>query len=202
MPGNLTLLTEDLPSEVLAHRLLAYVDPDASFITNLGRRGVGYIQSKLRSLNRAAAGLKIVAIADRDSIQNCPIQMIQVWLGGVCHPNLVVRIAEMEIESWIMADREAISGFLDVPINRIPQMPDAGNNPKQELVNIARLSRSRNTREEMCPAAGARNLVGPAYNSNLEIFIRSSWRPIHALRHSPSLRRAERRIRELAQRAM
>ena len=66
MPGNLTLLTEDLPSEVLAHRLLAYVDPDASFITNLGRRGVGYIQSKLRSLNRAAAGLKIVAIADRD----------------------------------------------------------------------------------------------------------------------------------------
>jgi hypothetical protein len=108
----------------------------------------------------------------------------------------------MEVESWIMADREAISVFLDVPINRIPQMPDAISNPKQELVNIARLSRSRKMREEMCPAAGARNVVGPAYNSALEIFIRVNWRPTHALRHSPSLRRAEQRIRELAQRAM
>jgi hypothetical protein len=169
MPGHLALLTEDLPSEVLAHRLLAYVDPDANFTPNLGRRGIGYVQSKLRSLNQAAVGLRIVAIADRDSIQNCPIQMIQSWLGSARHPNLVVRIAEMEVESWIMADREAISAFLDVPINRIPQMPDVINDPKQELVNIARLSRSRKTREEMCPAPGARNVVGPAYNSALEI---------------------------------
>jgi hypothetical protein len=198
----LTLLTEDLPSEVLAHRLLAYVDPDASFITSLGRRGVGYVQSKLRKLNEAAVGLRIVAIADRDSLQNCPIQTIQMWLGGPCHRNLVVRMAEMEVESWIMADREAISGFLDVPLNRIPQNPDTINDPKQELVNIARLSRSRKTREEMCPTMGARNVVGPAYNGALEIFIRKSWRPMHALRHSPSLRRAEQRIRELAQRAL
>src|ERR1700733_5542310 len=104
MPGHLTLLTEDLPSEVLAHRLLAYVDPDASFTTNLGRRGIGYVQSKLRSLNEAAVGLRIVAIADRDTIQNCPIEMIQMWLGGTRHPNLVIRMAEMEVESWIMAD--------------------------------------------------------------------------------------------------
>jgi hypothetical protein len=87
MPGHITLVTEDIPSEVLAHRLLAHVDPDANF-TGIGRRGVGYVQSKLRSLNHAAAGMRIVAIADRDSFQKCPIEMIQAWLGGVDrHPS-------------------------------------------------------------------------------------------------------------------
>jgi hypothetical protein len=201
MPGSLTLVTEDLPSEVLAHRLLSHADPDARFTSNLGKRGIGFIKSKLRSLNQAAVGLRIFAIVYQDNPKNCPITMIQTWLGTARHPNLVVRFAVMEVESWIMADREAISRFLDVPINRVPQMPDMLKNPKQELVNIARLSRNRSKREDMCPAPGARNVVGPAYNIAFEKFIRENWRPTHAVRNSPSLQRAERRIRELAQRA-
>jgi hypothetical protein len=202
MPGTLILATEDLPSEALAHRLLAYVDPDASF-KGIGRRGVGYIQAKLRSLNQAAPGIRIVAIADRDSAQKCPIEMIQAWLGGANqHPNLVVRMAEMEVESWIMADREAIASFLEVPLNRVPQFPDSIIDPKQELVTIARLSRSRAIREQMCPAPGASSVVGPSYNGVIESFIRENWRPGNALRHSPSLRRAEQRVRELALRAV
>lgn len=202
MPGHLILVTEDLPSEVLARRLLAHIDPDASF-SGIGRRGVGYVQAKLRSLNRAAAGVRIVAIADRDSVQNCPVEMIRAWLGGSDqHRNLVVRMAEMEIESWIMADRDGISSFLEVPLNRIPQFPDSISDPKRELVNLARLSRSRKMREDMCPAPGAGSIVGPAYNSAVENFIADRWRPLRALQHSPSLRRAEQRIREIAQRAM
>ncbi len=201
MPGHLILVTEDLPSEALAHRLLAHIDPDANF-NSIGRRGVGYVQSKLRSLNQAAAGMRIVAIADRDSVQKCPIEMMRAWLGGADrHPNLVVRMAEMETESWVMADREGISSFLDIPLNRVPQFPDTLVDPKQELVNIARLSRGKSIREQMCPAAGAQNVVGPAYNSVVEHFIRSAWRPTRALVNSPSLRRAELRIRELAQRS-
>jgi hypothetical protein len=200
MPGHLILVTEDLPSEALAQRILAYVDPDANF-NSIGRRGVGYVQSKLRSLNQAAAGMRIVVIADRDSVQKCPIEMTRAWLGGAPrHPNLVVRMAEMESESWIMADREGISSFLEVPLNRVPQFPDSLIDPKQELVNIARLSRSRNIRDQMCPAAVAQSIVGPAYNSVVEHFIRSSWRPARAIGNSPSLRRAQLRIRELAQR--
>jgi hypothetical protein len=201
MPGHITLITEDLPSEAVAHRLLGFIDPDTTF-DSLGRRGVGYIQAKLRNLNHAAAGMRIVAIADRDSVQKCPVETIKSWLGGVArNPNLIVRMAEMEIESWIMADREGIASFLNVPLNRIPQFPDTLVDPKQELVNIARLSRNRATRDQLCPASGAQSVVGPAYNSAIESFIRSGWRPARALQNSPSLRRAELRIRELAIRA-
>lgn len=201
MPGHLILVTEDIPSEALACRLLAHVDPDANF-NSIGRGGIGYVQSKLRGLNRAAPGIRIVAIADRDSAQKCPIETIRAWLGGSdCHRNLVVRMAEMEIESWIMADREGIADFLEVPLNRVPQFPDVIEDAKRELVNISRLSRSRGIREQMCPAAGAVRTVGPGYNALVESFVRANWRPARALPNSPSLRRAERRIRELALRA-
>lgn len=201
MPGQLILVTEDIPSEALAHRLLAHIDPDANF-NSIGRGGIGYVQSKLRGLNRAAPGLRIVAIADRDSEQKCPVETIRAWLGNSeRHRNLVVRMAEMEIESWIMADREGIADFLEVPANRVPQFPDALVDAKQELVNLSRFSRNRSTREQMCPAAGAARVVGPGYNALVESFVRGSWRPSRALPNSPSLRRAERRIRELSQRA-
>ncbi len=197
MPANLALVTEDFPSEVLAHRLLAHVNPDAAFVPSLGRKGIGYIATKLRSLNRAATGMKIVVIADRDSQQNCPPDIIRNWIGGDRHPNLVVRMAEMEIESWIMADIERISEFLDVPLNRIPQAPDAIPDPKRTLVNIARSSRARRIREEMCPQPGSATIVGPGYNDALEFFLRSRWRAGRAIQNSPSLRRAELRIGEL-----
>lgn len=201
MPGQLILVTEDIPSEALAHRLLAHIDPDASF-NSIGRGGVGYVQSKLRGLNQAAPGVRIVAIADRDSAQRCPIETIRAWLGNADrHRNLVVRMAEMEAESWVMADREGIADFLEVPTNRVPQFPDEVIDAKQALVNLSRLSRSRSIREQMCPAVGAARVVGPGYNTLVENFIRTSWRPNRALANSPSLRRAEVRIRELAQRA-
>jgi hypothetical protein len=201
MPGHLILVTEDIPSEAVAHRLLAFIDPDATF-TSIGRRGVGYVQSKLRSLNRAAAGLRIVAIADRDSAQRCPVQLISAWLGGADrHPNLLVRMAEMEIESWIMADREGVSSFLEISANRVAQFPDTLTDPKQELVNLARLSRNKNIREQMCPAPMAQTVVGPDYNGTVENFVRTRWHPARAIVNSPSLRRAELRIRELAQRS-
>jgi hypothetical protein len=201
MPGDLILVTEDLPSEAVAHRLLAHIDPDANF-NSIGRGGVGYVQSKLRGLNRAAPGVRIVAIADRDSVRKCPIETIRAWLGGSDrHQNLIVRMAEMEIESWIMADREGVAGFLEVALNRIPQFPDTIEDAKQELVNISRQSRNRSVREQMCPAPGAGRVVGPGYNALVENFVRARWRPARAFPNSPSLRRAERRIRELAQRA-
>src|SRR3954468_2916017 len=112
MPGQLTLVTEDIPSEVLAQRILAHVDPEATFAQCLGRRGIGYIQSKIRGLNEAARGMRIVVLADRDRYQNCPIELIQNWLGGPRHPNLVIRFAEMEAESWMIADAESLARFL------------------------------------------------------------------------------------------
>jgi hypothetical protein len=194
----LTLISEDILSEALAHRVLANVAPDAEFVQSLGKRGLGYLTSRLKNLNEAAAGMKIVAILDRDRPQNCPIQLIRGWLGGPRHPNFSIRLAEMEIESWILADRERASEFLQVPINRIPEFPDVLPDPKETLVNIARRSSSREIREGLCPKPGSAHPIGPLYNTMLETFVKTRWRASRASAQSPSLLRAQRQIRELA----
>lgn len=197
-PRSLTLISEDILSEALAHRLLAHVAPDAEFTTSMGRQGNHYVLTRLRNLNLAARAIKIVAILDRDTLENCPIELIRNYLGGPKHDNFAIRFAEMEAESWVMADGDRISEFLDVPTNRIPSAPDALPNPKEALVNIARRSRNRQIREGLCPAQDSRHPVGPLYNAMLENFVRVKWRVRQAAAVSPSLERAVQRIRELA----
>lgn len=197
MPGSITLLTEDAPSEIVAERLVRHVDPEAVVTNRLGRRGIGYIRTNLRNFNQAAGGMRIFVLVDRDRMENCPVELIREWLGGPQHPNLVVRFAEMETEAWIMADRDRIARFLDIPANRVPQYPDQLSDAKQSLVNLARGSRSSRIRDDMCPSEGFSTIVGPAYNQRLEEFLRTSWRVDAAAEVSPSLQRAQRRIREL-----
>jgi hypothetical protein len=196
----LNLITEDLPSELICEQIITAIDGNVHIGNRLGRCGVGYIKNKLRGFNEAAVGMKFVVLADRDNLRNCPVNMIQEWIGGPRNDNLVVRFAEMEIEAWIMADREKLSTFLEVPLVRIPMNVDQLDDPKQSLVNAARSSRNSRIRDEMCPVQGASNRVGPAYNDRLESFIRNEWRMAVAAQNSPSLQRAERRIRELIDR--
>ncbi|WP_339933421.1 hypothetical protein [uncultured Brevundimonas sp.] len=197
MPGSLTIVSEDAPSELLAELIVRYVDPEATITNRLGKQGIGFIAHRLRALNEAARGMRILVIADRDRAENCPIQMIQEWIGGPQHLNLVVRLAEMETEAWIIADRDRLAEFLEIPVNRIPQNPDTLQDAKEALVNLARLSRSSRVRDDMCPLPHAAARVGPAYNQRLDEFLRTRWRAQVAARQSPSLDRAQRRIREL-----
>lgn len=198
MPGYLTLVTEDLPSEIASELILGHVDPESAIANRIGRKGNGYIQSRLKGFNEAASpGLKIFVLTDRDKPANCPIELRQLWLRGPQSQYLVVRFAEMEIEAWILADPERIAAFLEVPAARVPDGVDQLADPKQSLVNLARSSRSRRVREDMCPAEGAKNLVGPAYNPRLEEFLRLHWRVEVAMANSPSLYKAAIRMQEL-----
>lgn len=197
MPQNLLLVTEDILSETIGRLLLQHVSSDDLHINCIGRRGINYIKEKMKNLNKAAAELKIVVIVDRDLPKNCPVEMARKWTGTNPNPNLSIRFAEMEIESWILADNEKLAAFLNVPLNRITFTPDTVLDPKREIVKAARHSRSRQIRDELCPAPGATAVVGPAYNSNLEYFLHNHWRPDIAAINSPSLKRAEKALKLL-----
>lgn len=200
MPGHLTIVTEDLPSEIVTEILLSHVDPHGVVVNRLGRQGNGYIRRKLKDFNEAAAGLKIFVLTDRDSVLNCPIELRQEWIRGPQAPNLVVRFAEMETEAWLLADPDRVTEFLEIPGNRVPNNVDRLPDPKQTFVNLARSSRNSRIRDDMVPAQGASAAVGPAYNPRVEEFLRTKWRVGVAIENSPSLKRAATRLRELMHR--
>ncbi len=100
----------------------------------------------------------------------------------------------MEVESWVMAHRQAFAQFVSVPIQRIPHNTDAIENPKESLLAIVSKSRSKRLKDAIVPKRGSTARVGPDYNAQLSNFIRNSWDVYEAQKNSESLDRAFNRI--------
>ena len=188
------LAVEDAVSEAIARKLVASVRPDLRITAARGRQGSGYLRGRARELNRSAAAMRVLLLTDLDSRATCPADVIMSWFGTAV-PNIIARVAVMEVESWVLADRAEAATFLGVPSHRIPADTDGIDDPKLFLVNLARRSRSMTTRDQLVPAAGSTAIVGPAYNPRVTEFVQRTWDPARAAVASESLRRAIGRVR-------
>jgi hypothetical protein len=156
-----------------------------------GQQGIDYIRKKLSAWQRSANEINpLLVLCDfKDMKSGCLVETKQEWLGAE-NPFVVFRIAVQTVESWLLADREGIAGFLSVPLSRVPLNPDVIPDGKEFLVNIARKSNSKSVRDSMCPAPASTALVGPLYVAELRRFLQTEWKIDRAVANSESLRRA------------
>ena len=190
---SVILVVEDRLSEAVSTKILEGLGIEIS--QRLGLKGKGYLQSKAQSLNQTAKGFPVFMLTDQDSPSHCPPQLIQAWIKGERHPKFFLRVAVMEVESWIMADRRGFAGFLSIPLNRIPEDTDAIPQPKEFLLSLTRLSKKASLRQEILPPPGATSRVGPGYNSRLGEFVYNHWNVNLAAFVSVSLQRTLARLR-------
>lgn len=190
-PTYVSLVVEDSLSEAVARRLLTdaplMFEPHKTF----GLHGIGYIRKNIAKFNAAARsypGLYLV-LADLDS-KECAPSLLEDWLPAAREPNLILRIAVREIESWVMADRAGLARFLGIGRSVFPRDADALPDPKRTLIQLAARTRKRNLREAIVPPPGSTRVQGPDYNGALVPFVRKRWNPIAAAENSDSLRRA------------
>jgi hypothetical protein len=195
---RLLLAVEDVLAEVVCRRVIAYFLPAIEVSACIGLRGKGYLKERAQALNKAASGGPILIVFDLDTPSPCPFEVARAWVRGPRHRNLLIRAAVMETESWILADRAEIARALKVPVGKVPTNPDAVDDPKLCIVNLARKSSSSRIREDLVPSKGATSKVGPGYNPALQDFVERSWRPQRARDASDSLDRMIRRLQELA----
>jgi hypothetical protein len=184
IPVNLA--TEDELSEAVLRRLLDHADRGYAVGTAYGRRGFGYLRNTITSWNRAARFVPFVVLTDLD-LRLCPAELINEWLAEPRHPNLLLRVAVREVESWLLADRSNLAQYLRVSEKWIPVNPDGLPDPKAALVDVARRSRSRAVRERIVPNRGSTAKQGRDYNSCLVEFVRGIWNIEEAAAHSASL---------------
>jgi hypothetical protein len=191
-PIPVNLAVEDLLSEFVLVKVL-----DALGTYAVGARysknGFGYLKKNIRGFNRASKGTPFVVLTDLDAYP-CSSALIAEWLPVPQHPNLLLRIAVREVESWVMAHRKEFARFMKVPLWRVPSEPDTIPNPKAAMIALARESRSRDIREDIVPPAGSTRKVGPNYNGRLGAFVARHWAPREAAEHSPSLARTWERL--------
>jgi len=192
----LMLAVEDVLSEMVARKLVEQSQKNYWVTQCLRKGGFGYLKSKINAFNKAASGVPFFVLTDQDSINECPPDKIANWLNQPRNPNLIFRIAVMEVESWVMADRKAFTKFLSIPLNRVPQDTDSIPDPKEFLISLARKSRSSRLRADLVPPHGATSKQGPDYNNQLTRFVMGDW-DVHAARNnSKSLNRAFMRLEE------
>lgn len=193
---SIYLAVEDQLSEVIARKIINESERSFEIAQCLRRSGYGYLKSKVKAFNKAASGIPFFLLTDLDNPKLCPAQKINNWLAAPKHTDFLFRVAVMEVESWLLADREASADFLGVPINKIPLETDKIFDPKIFLINLACNSRSRALRAELVPSVGATSKQGPNYNPRLSSFIEEHWNPRHAGDNSESLRRTLHRLKK------
>jgi hypothetical protein len=191
IPINLAI--EDELSEAVLKRLLAHAQRDYHVGRSYGRTGYGYLRKTIGGWNQAARGKPFIVLTDLDRAA-CPPELIRQWLSRPQHPNLLLRVAIREVESWLLADSEKLPGYLNIREDQMPDSPDTLADAKQTLVNLARKSRSVEIRSRIVPKADSTAKQGPDYNACLCSFVGDRWDVDGACQRSPSLRRTVARL--------
>ncbi|WP_197673209.1 hypothetical protein [Leptolyngbya sp. O-77] len=112
------------------------------------------------------------------------------WLPCPKHPNLIFRVAVVEVEAWLLAHREAFAEFLGISVNLIPHNIDSEPDPKRLLIELTKRSRRRSLRDAIVPPQGSTAKIGRDYNGQLIQFVNQNWQANTARACSRSLDRA------------
>lgn len=181
---SINLAFEDALHETVLRKILSQFGFSIGKCFSHG--GYGYLKTKIKGFNQAARVTPFLVLTDLDRIECAPI-LIKDWLPFPKHPNLLFRVAVREVESWVMAHREAFAKYLGVNQNKIPFNVVEVSEPKQFLINLARTSKYRTIREAIVPRPGSSAQQGPDYNGTLAAFVNNYWDAQVAAVNSPSL---------------
>lgn len=192
-PIPINLAVEDELTESLTLKLLGSFGARYAHKTIYNRGGNSYLRNTINSFNYAAKGIPFLIGTDLDQYE-CPPVLIVDWLQAPKHPNLLIRVAVREAEAWVLADRDNFAKFLGIRSVLIPANVEALPNPKESLIALARKSRRKNLRDDLCPRAGSTSRIGPNYNGQLARFVSEMWNPDTAKLNSNSLKRTIERL--------
>lgn len=185
---------EGLVDEGVIRRLVRHVGGEIHRV--YGRNGKAHLRQRIHGYNQAARISPWIVLVDLNRDADCPPPLVAEWVPDPS-PHMCFRVAVREVESWLLADGEAIARFLRVPVKRVPHAPELIDDPKRLLVELAEHSRRREIREDMVPRPGSGRTTGPAYASRLIEFAEGYWRPRVAAKSSDSLRRCLQRLRQM-----
>ena len=189
------LATEDALSEAIGLRLLSELPRTTSVNHLLRKDGSGYLRSRMDSWRKMAQRQVVLILTDLDQIA-CPLALREDWFGNTpLHANLMLRIAVREVESWVLADHEAMRELIGIK-GKLPAKPDELPDPKRHLLDLAKYA-PRAIRQDLVKEYSTFTLQGIGYNARLTHLVKTVWSPERAALRSPSLQRTRHRLNEL-----
>ena len=158
--------------------------------------GKGAIDRDIKKYWKAARVHPFVIFRDLDRDgEGCPVtlraELVERTTGE--SPNLLIRIVDQCIESWILADREGVAEFCGRSAASVKPPPSHHKLYLLSLMKDRRLEKLKGAVEEK----GRELDFGPRYNTCLQNLMTNHWSIERAATESDSLRRALERLTEL-----
>lgn len=155
--------------------------------------GKGAIDRDIKNYWEAAQHVPYVVFRDLDRDEGgCPVavrSMLSSKTPGES-PNLLIRIVDQCIESWILADRQGVAEFCERPIASVRPRD---SRPKDHLLRLFQKPQFK----DAVLHEGGKLAFGPAYATHLHRLMTHHWSIERAAAESDSLRRALERLTEL-----
>jgi len=190
---------EDRLSATVLERLISETNGAVEIGVPMPPKGSGELKKKLPSLIKLAPNVPVIMLTDLD-LKECAPSLASEWFGNRVKPKpLLFRVAVREVEAWLLADRTNFSEFARVPLKKIPESPEALDDPKQTLLNLITRHSPSALKSDVIADHGHGPEQGLAYNERLSQFVLHNWDPVQASTQSDSLARARKRIFELAE---
>jgi hypothetical protein len=192
---QVALLVEGVLDAHIGGRVIIHAGMEPGVV--YGRQGWTYIRERVQGFNQASDGNPMLAIVDlMDTGIACAATLVNSWIAHR-RPNMILRVARPEIESWLLADRDGFARFLGIRPQHVPNHPDDVPDAKAEVMRLASRCRNQRRRAAIVPRDGYSASEGPLYTAELGIFVSEDWDINAASTCSPSLRSALRRLAEL-----
>lgn len=194
------MILEGLLEEPVARKLISFCGHIAGSAHRLG--GASKIKTRSHLYHSMTSyGEAVLVLSDAmDTGEACiPQAKYEYLTKHIAHPNpnFLLRFADRELESWLIADGRGLARFFQIPITRVPTTPDVLPDPKQTIISLARLSRTKAIRERMVPGARHEGPVGPDYTGTMSQFVGTHWDISQAASKSPSLHRCIRALKSI-----
>lgn len=174
------------PTDVpVAERLISRVNLQPSrLIVGLGKTKIDAV------LSEGSLRGNILILRDLDKDAECAPTLINQLLPFEVPQGLCLRIPVRAIESWLLADVERFSKEFAVHLKSHEIKPDESDDPKRDLINHCRRSKSSEVRKQMTDLSTMGGQTGPGYVKRIIDFALTGWDPERAAGRSPSLARA------------
>ena len=180
----------DIPVVTALMRAAGWVDSEFS-VTSANGKGV--IDRDIKKYWEAARVLPYVIFRDLDRDgEGCPVtlraELVERTPGESL--DLLIRIVDQCIESWILADRQGIAEFCNRSAASV-ELPPSHHKPY--LLRLMKDAKLKDAAEEK----GRELDFGPAYAVHLQRLMTDHWSIERAAAESDSLRRALKRLTDL-----
>ena len=155
--------------------------------------GKGAIDRDIKKYWEAARVLPYVIFRDLDQDgEGCPVtlraELVEHTPGE--SPDLLIRIVDQCIESWILADRQGVAEFCKRPIVSVRP---CDSRPKDHLLRLFQKAQFK----DAVLREGGKLRFGTAYKMHLQNLMTHHWSIERAAAESDSLRRALKRLTDL-----